>query len=555
MATYFWVGGTGTWSATGNTQFAITSGGVPTLLNPIAGDIVNFDSNSGTGTCTTAAGAVTTQCILNSATLGLILGANFTISNAFTLTSGSLSLGSSTLSCRNFLTNSADVRTIDFGTGNITLTGSAMTIWTSPTSTNLTALGSRTVNCTYAGSTGTRTISTSSAAGTESAQVNFYVTAGSDTLTVGSGCRTLDLTGFAGTLTNSARVVYGNLVISSGVTLTAGNNTTTFAATSGTQQITTNNKTLDFPITQNGVGGTVQLQDNLTMGSTRSFTLTNGALDLNNLVLSTGFFASSNSNIRSIAFGTGKMVVTGNAASIFVMTVFTNCTITGTGLVEATYSGSTGTRRLDFGAGGESNAITLKVTAGSDIISLRTTNSAYKDLDFTGFSGSASLGNSIYIYGNLITSSGMTWSSSTASITFGATSGAKTITTANKTLDFPIVFNGSGGTFVFQDSLTQGSTRLFTIANGTIKLKENTTNTVGSLITLLSNVKYLQTATAGTQAIISQASGTISPNYLNVKDISAQGGAVWNAYTVNNNVDAGNNYGWNFGGKFMPMFG
>jgi hypothetical protein len=314
-------------------------------------------------------------------------------------------------------------------------------------------------------------------------------------------------------------------------------------------------KTLNFSITQNGVGGTVQLQDNLTMGSTRSFTLTNGALDLSNgnRTLSTGFFASSNSNIRSIAFGTGKMVLTGNAASIFVMTVFTNCTITGTGLVEATYSGSTGTRRLDFGAGGEANAISLSVTAGSDALSLRTTNGAYKNLDFTGFSGLATITNSIRIFGNLVTSSGMTWDSSAASITFSATSGSKTITTAGKTLDFPIVFDGLGGTFVFQDALTQGSTRAFTVSNGTIQLKDSVTSTVGVIATLSNSQKYLQSTTPSTQATLSQASGTVDASYLTIQDIAAVGGATFNAYVDQSNVDAGNVDGWNFG--ISPVVG
>ena len=32
-----------------------------------------------------------------------------------------------------------------------------------------------------------------------------------------------------------------------------------------------------------------------------------------------------------------------------------------------------------------------------------------------------------------------------------------------------------------------------------------------------------------------------------IQDIAAAGGATWNAFASNNNVDAGNNSGWNFG--------
>jgi hypothetical protein len=105
------------------------------------------------------------------------------------------------------------------------------------------------------------------------------------------------------------------------MTVAAGTSATTFLATSGTQQITTNGKTLDFPISQNGAGGTVQLQDNLTMGSTRTFTLATGTLDLSNgnRTLSTGVFSSSTTNVRSIAFGTGNITLTGNNTFIFNM--------------------------------------------------------------------------------------------------------------------------------------------------------------------------------------------------------------------------------------------
>jgi len=53
---------------------------------------------------------------------------------------------------------------------------------------------------------------------------------------------------------------------------------------------------------------------------------------------------------------------------------------------------------------------------------------------------------------------------------------------------------------------------------------------------------------------LSQASGTINTTYLTVQDINATGGATWNAYTTSNNVDAGNNSGWDFStqlGKYI----
>jgi hypothetical protein len=83
------------------------------------------------------------------------------------------------------------------------------------------------------------------------------------------------------------------------MTLTAGNGTTTFRKTSGTQQITTAGLTLDYPIAFNGIGGIFAFQDAVTQASTRAFTITNGTVQLKNGVTSTvGSFVANNSNVK-----------------------------------------------------------------------------------------------------------------------------------------------------------------------------------------------------------------------------------------------------------------
>jgi hypothetical protein len=126
-----------------------------------------------------------------------------------------------------------------------------------------------------------------------------------------------------------------------------------------------------------------------------------------------------------------------------------------------------------------------------------------------------------------------------------ATSGTKTITSAGQTMDFPFNINGLGGTFACSDALTLGSTREFRFTNGTLQLKAGVTSTVGSLTTIGTTQKFLQSTIPGTQATISQASGTVSVSYLTIKDSNATGGATFNAYPYNFNSDAGNNTGWN----------
>ena len=128
---------------------------------------------------------------------------------------------------------------------------------------------------------------------------------------------------------------------------------------------------------------------------------------------------------------------------------------------------------------------------------------------------------------------------------FASTSGTKTITTNNKTLDCPVFFNGVGGTWAFQDALTMGSTRALTLTNGTVQLKAGTTNTVGSFATSGTTLKYLQSTTSGVQATISDPSGTNTATYTVITDSAATGGATWTA-TSATNINGGNNTGWTF---------
>lgn len=380
--------------------------------------------------------------------------------------------------------------------------------------------------------------------------VYFDAASGAVTITL-SGARTclsFNSTGFTGTLAGTGTLtVSANAIYGAGATFT-NTGTWTFNATSGTQQITTNAVALNFPITQNGVGGTVQLQDNLTTGASRTFTLTNGTLDLNNQTLSAGLFSSSNSNIRAIVFGTGNITLTGNNTTVFVTTDATNLTYTGAPTVNFTYAGSTGTRQINSASTNASiaNVFDFNFLAGSDSVTFGTgTNRAANNVNFTGFSGTI-VDLVKNIYGSLTLAATNLSVASTSVVTFRATSGTKTITTAGLTLDFSLTFNGVGGTWSFADALTQGSARAFTITEGTVKLKSSVTSTVGNFVANNSSVKYLQSTTPSSQATISQASGTVTVADLTIQDSNAIGGASWTAYADYENVDAGNNDGWNF---------
>lgn len=545
MAVYYWVGGSGTWNNASTTNWAILSGGAGGFGPPVAADNVTFDSNSGTAaTVTVASTAAAGVATINKSDIVLSLSGNVVIGTStgfITFTTGTISLNTYTLTTGTLASNNSNTRAINFGSGSkVIINGASGSLVQCNTLTGFSYTGTSRIE--FPSLTGALTIRNgNSGGGVEANSMSFYFQTGSANIDFAGFAKTLDYTGFSGTSSNQARTIYGDLVGSSGMSWTAGANAITFSATSGTQQITSSAKTFDFPVTINGVGTTVQIQDALTMGSSRTLTLTNGTLDLKNLTLTTGLFSSTNSNARVIAFGTGNITLIGSGTVWNTGTV-TNFSYTGTPTVNVSNNSATATT-VSTGTFTEAQALTFNYTVGT--YTLTDTSSVYKSLNFTGFTGVVP-NSARTIYGNLTIVSGATNSAGANATTFGATLGTQQITTNAVTLDYPLTFNGVGGTFAFQDALTQGSTRAFTITDGTVQLKASATSTVGAFTTSGSTQKNLQSTTSGTKATLSQASGTVSASYLTIRDIAATGGAVWNAYTTSNNIDNGNNSGWDF---------
>jgi hypothetical protein len=291
VANRYWVGGTGTWSAINLLNWSGTSGGTGGATVPSTGDTATFDANSGTGTVT--------------------LNYNPTIQ----------SLGMS-----------AYTGTLAFGTQNITVNNTG-TVFTGGTGYTLT--GTPVINATNAGA-----ITISAGASSEANSISFNITTSSGIVTITGSVKNLNFTGYTGALAANTRTIYGNLTISTGMSLTAGTTITTFGATSGTQTITSNAKTMDFPVTINGVGGTVQLVDALTMGSSRTLTLTNGTFNSNGKSVTCGTFLASSVNTKTLTLTNSTLTVTnGTSALGFVVSnTGTTYNITGSNIVFTTAS-------------------------------------------------------------------------------------------------------------------------------------------------------------------------------------------------------------------------
>lgn len=292
-----------------------------TVTATIASAVFSFQGR-GTHTLTSAGKTFGSSSVTISSIGGTItFQDDFTLTSSLTLNNGAF-VANGNVTCGSFLASNANTRSITMGSGTWTLTGNAATIWNLTTVTGLTFNRGNAIVSSYSGSTGTRTIVHTNTG--ESSCPSFSITAGSDTVAITtSHFLNLDFTGFSGTLTNSTITLWGNLVLASGMTVGSGTNVLTFSATSGTKTITSNGKTMDFPVTLNGAGGTFQLVGTTTLGSTRTLTLTNGTIDANNQNLSMGLFSSSNSNTRVITMGSGTWTLSGTG------TVWTTSTVTG----------------------------------------------------------------------------------------------------------------------------------------------------------------------------------------------------------------------------------
>jgi hypothetical protein len=317
---------------------------------------------------------------------------NLTVDTAdtTTLNSGTLDLNNLVLTTGLFSSSNSNTRTIAFGTGNISCSGTGV-VWDSTTGTGLTTTGTQVVNVTSIGSTGI-TVNPGSLSETNSISYNF--TGGTYILNnifgIGTySVRNVNFTGYAGTLAAiNGGIVYGDITFSTGMTITPANATLSFRATSGTKTITTNGKTLDFSINFNGVGGTWQLQDAMTVGSTRQTSITGGTLDLFGKTLTTGLSESQGNNTRDITFNGGSLVITGSGATAWNRTGgsgFTTTAGTGTGTISMTSAsaktfvggGSTYNCTLNQGGAG-----TLTITGANTFNNITNTNATASQITF-----------------------------------------------------------------------------------------------------------------------------------------------------------------------------
>lgn len=127
MANRFWVGGTGTWDNSTTTHWSASTGGAGGASVPVAGDVVLFDGASGGGT-------VSVNAAINAG--------NSLASIDMTAFTGTLDFSSGnptiTLTGNGFQITGTSSRVLTLGSSTIILTGTNAAVWNATTITGLT---------------------------------------------------------------------------------------------------------------------------------------------------------------------------------------------------------------------------------------------------------------------------------------------------------------------------------------------------------------------------------------------------------------------------------
>lgn len=282
-----------------------------------------------------------------------------------------LDLNGFNLTCTSFSTISS-TKTLAFGSGgSITATGSGTAISINAgglTVTHAVGVYPRVI-CTNPSSTAT-TINMPNAVGS-GGLIDLYVTSGTYALTIGNNSfvRSLDFSGFSGSVGNTTYTVCGDFTASTGMTFSSGSAVLSFAnsSTSPTSRIIrSNGRTLNGPVTVNVTGNTCVLLDALTILS-NLFTLTNGTVDLNGFACSIGTFATG-AGTKNITFDGSTLTVTGSGSTAFnnaAPTGFTTTAGTGAGAISMTSA----TAKTFVGGGSTYNCTLNQGGAGALTIS------------------------------------------------------------------------------------------------------------------------------------------------------------------------------------------
>jgi hypothetical protein len=401
----------------GTVTFATSSGSVDvygsfsiiagTVWGSPAGGTITFRATTTGNTITTNGVTINAPITINGLGGGWALGGALTLGSTrlLSFSAGTLDLNGFDITTGAFSSGQSQTRTLNFGSNNIYLVqstagGNALSM--SPagyTNFTLSGTGGFITDASVAKNFSTPTT------GVVGQSVSLTFTGSgtaTQTFTTGVAFQNLNFGTTACTISASTISILGNVTFSSGGTYSSA---TLAIAGTGTSTVTTNNKPIaSFSV--NKPGGTVTLGSAITLVSGGTTTLTAGALNLNGFNIDTGLFSSSNSNTRSIAFGSNFIYLTTTTAAAvnLAMTNATGFSCSGTGGFSAAMSVTRTFSAGNITNNGLTGAPNLFITSGASVPTI-STNSWLTTLNFTG-STAAVTATSIINLQNLTLASG-----------------------------------------------------------------------------------------------------------------------------------------------------
>ena len=333
----------------------------------------------------------------------------------------------------------------------------------------------------------------------------FFTSSSGSTFTVtiaaaGAACRSINVTGTVGmTLAGT-----GTMTVSGSFTLPATGLTWShtgalnFAGTSlgSAKNITTNGVSIAAAVTFGSTSGSDAYTLQSAFTTTGAVTHTFGTLDINSYTLTGLTYASSNSNTRVLAFGASGIINVSGTGTVWNTATLTGFSFTGTSNVRLTNAGSTAIT-ITPGAGTSTQLLNFAITGGTYALTI-SGSSNVSSLNFTGFSGSFTLGGTVSVYGDVTLSSTTTSTAVAQTLSFagnGAT--VQNFTTAGRTIGCSLNFTG-GSSVKLIGTLTQNTSRSFTLNATTLDINSQTTS-VGIL-----------TINAGTKSILNGTLNCVS---------------------------------------------
>jgi hypothetical protein len=523
MATYYWVGGSGTWDDTSTTNWSLTSGGSGGAGVPTASDAVQFTSASGSGTVSVVWGAICASFLYDSDALvtfggsaeGIEVRGSFQMLASRTFTVGTLyfryTSSSAVFLC---LSTLQDLTMVAY-------TGSTVTV----------DLQSDITCSDFYNSAVSMTLNASSYS-IDCASCRFE--GGSETYQkkVGEAGKTLDInitpagsTAFYCNWTYSTDEFVGVSVL-----VSAGYSGTYVSTSLQASYQTSFNLTLD--------GGTVNLEPS---GGVNNISLINGA---------------------SATVRTGSLPVLGNfsmdatsilAGSSRYMDIRKK---TGSSNVSRTFAVTSGGQWRELG-------LRNFVAAATDTISITGVYgaAAYALFEFNpgvatvgagpvhAFSSQLATGGTfssteLYVYGlfNIVSGASLSGTYTVYAVGTSITpNGGLIPNLVIPSSSVSLVNNLAVTNLTFSPTLGDGTASL-TVASGATITVASTLSMTG--LSETDNIVFQASSTSAFNVI--KTSGRVDATYATITNSNASGGARFNAYTRNGNIDGGGNSGWKF---------